>query len=95
MARLREQPPTEVAGLAVARTDDLSLGSGGLPPTDGLRYLLEEGSRIIVRPSGTEPKLKVYLEVVEPVSSDLSTARKVAAARLTAIRTAMEELTRL
>ena len=95
MARLRDQPPTEVAGLAVVRTDDLALGSDALPPTDGLRYHLEEDSRIIVRPSGTEPKLKVYLEAIEPVSSDLSTAREVAAARLTAIRTAMEELTQL
>ncbi|WP_406831913.1 phospho-sugar mutase [Pedococcus sp. KACC 23699] len=95
MTRLREESPTEVAGLAVTRTDDLSLGSDALPPTDGLRYLLEDDSRIIVRPSGTEPKLKVYLEVIEPVSSDLSTAREVAAARLTAIRSAMEELTRI
>ncbi|MGA8978786.1 MAG: phospho-sugar mutase, partial [Pedococcus sp.] len=71
------------------------LGSEALPPTDGLRYFLEDDSRIIVRPSGTEPKLKVYLEVIEPASSDLRTARQVAAERLTAIRTAMEELTRL
>ena len=95
MARLRDQPPAEVAGLAVSRTDDLALGSAALPPTDGLRYHLEDGSRIIVRPSGTEPKIKVYLEVIEPASSDLTTARKVAAQRLTAIRTAMEGLTRL
>ena len=54
-----------------SRTDDLSAGSEALPPTDGLRYYLEDDSRIIVRPSGTEPKLKVYLEVIEPVSSDL------------------------
>ncbi|GAA2739544.1 phospho-sugar mutase [Pedococcus aerophilus] len=95
MTRLREQPPAEVAGLAVSRTDDLSLGSEALPPTDGLRYFLEDDSRIIVRPSGTEPKLKVYLEVIEPVSSDLTTARDAAAERLTAIRTAMEGLTRV
>src|SRR6478672_12031595 len=95
MTRLREQSPTEVAGLAVSRTDDLALGSDTLPPTDGLRYLLEDDSRIIVRPSGTEPKLKVYLEVIEPVSADLVTARKAAAARLAAIRTAMEELTQV
>ena len=43
-------------------------GDGGLPPTDGLRYLLADGSRVIVRPSGTEPKVKVYLEVIEPVA---------------------------
>jgi phosphomannomutase len=95
MARLREHPPTEIAGTTVARTDDLSAGSEGLPPTDGLRYFLDDDSRIIVRPSGTEPKLKVYLEVIEPVTADLKKARKVAAKRLAAIRAAMEELTRV
>ena len=56
-----------MAGVAVARADDLARGDGGLPPTEGLRYYLADDSRVIVRPSGTEPKLKVYLEVVEPV----------------------------
>ena len=66
-----------------------------LPPTDGLRYLLDDGSRIIVRPSGTEPKLKVYLEVVEPVAKrkKLDNARAAAADRLAALRSAMAELT--
>ncbi|MGW5129876.1 phospho-sugar mutase [Streptomyces sp. NPDC004135] len=68
MNRLREQPPTELAGLPVTRTDDLTQGTDTLPPTDGLRYTLE-GARVIVRPSGTEPKLKCYLEVVVPVAS--------------------------
>jgi phosphomannomutase len=95
MSRLRDNPPAHVAGTAVSRTDDLAEGSEALPPTDGLRYYLADDSRIIVRPSGTEPKLKVYLEVIEPVSSDLTTARKVAAERLAGIRTAMEGLTQL
>ncbi|NEE26136.1 phospho-sugar mutase, partial [Streptomyces sp. SID7982] len=67
MARLREQPPTALAGLAVTSAEDLSQGTDRLPPTDGLRYQLE-GARVIVRPSGTEPKLKCYLEVVVPVA---------------------------
>ncbi|MBK3554034.1 phospho-sugar mutase [Streptomyces sp. MBT61] len=67
MARLREQPPTALAGLAVTSAEDLSRGTDRLPPTDGLRYQLE-GARVIVRPSGTEPKLKCYLEVVVPVA---------------------------
>jgi phosphomannomutase len=95
MTRLRDTPPTDVAGIAVSRADDLAKGSDSLPPTDGLRYFLDDDSRIIVRPSGTEPKLKVYLEVIEPVTSELRTARKVAAERLAAIRTAMEALTQL
>ena len=41
--------------------------SADLPPTDGLRFLMADGSRVIARPSGTEPKLKCYLEVVVPV----------------------------
>ena len=64
MASLRSAPPKELAGLAVTLLDDLSLGSPGLPPTDGLRLSLDGDTRIIVRPSGTEPKLKCYIEVV-------------------------------
>lgn len=68
MRRLRETPPTALAGLPVTSAEDLSLGTDALPPTDGLRYHLT-GARVIVRPSGTEPKLKCYLEVVVPVRS--------------------------
>ncbi len=56
MARLRATPPTELGASAVERADDLSAGSDDLPPTDGLRYYLADGSRVVVRPSGTEPK---------------------------------------
>lgn len=94
MDRLRSAPPAEVAGIAVARLDDLALGEGGLPPTEGLRWYLEDDSRIIVRPSGTEPKLKVYLEVIEPVGGgDLGEARQRAATRLRGLRAAYEILT--
>ncbi|MBA2949027.1 phospho-sugar mutase [Streptomyces himalayensis] len=87
MRRLREQPPTRLGGLAVTRTEDLTQGTEMLPPTDGLRYTLE-GARVIVRPSGTEPKLKCYLEVVVPVGSrdDLGAARATAAELLGAVR---------
>ncbi|MEU6391506.1 phospho-sugar mutase [Streptomyces sp. NPDC046939] len=87
MRRLREQPPTELAGLAVTRAEDLSAGANGLPPTDGLRYTLD-GARVVVRPSGTEPKLKCYLEVVVPVPDHaaLPTARSTATDRLTALK---------
>ncbi|WP_295699030.1 phospho-sugar mutase [Lapillicoccus sp.] len=97
MARLRAAPPTSVAAIDVARRDDLARGDGGLPPTDGLRFFLADDSRVIVRPSGTEPKVKVYLEVIEPVVSaaELATARHTAAVRLAAIRTEFETLTSL
>ncbi|MQY14882.1 putative phosphomannomutase [Streptomyces sp. RB5] len=88
MDRLRSSPPSSLAGLPVTSAEDLSVGSPSLPPTDGLRYRLGgdpsrgiSGARVIVRPSGTEPKLKCYLEVVAPVSSadGLRGARAVAA----------------
>jgi phosphomannomutase len=88
MARLRATPPTELGGLAVERVDDLSAGSPELPPTEGLRYLLADGARVVVRPSGTEPKLKCYLEVVVPVDPEdgVDAARIAAAGRLDALR---------
>jgi phosphomannomutase len=87
MGRLREHPPTHLAGLPIIRTDDLTRGTDKLPPTDGLRYTLD-GARVIVRPSGTEPKLKCYLEVVVPVAAhaDLPAARTRATALLARIK---------
>ena len=97
MERLRSAPPTQVAGVAVVQLDDLARGDGGLPPTDGLRFFLADQSRVIVRPSGTEPKVKVYLEAIEPVSGreDLAAARARAGSQLAAIRTTFEALTRI
>ena len=65
MAALRASPPSEVAGVAVARVRDLAQGADGLAPHDCLTWWLEDGTRIMFRPSGTEPKLKVYLQVLE------------------------------
>ncbi|MFD7654114.1 phospho-sugar mutase [Actinosynnema sp. NPDC059797] len=73
MARLRAEPP---AGFTF---EDL------LPDADVVR-LTREGTRVVVRPSGTEPKLKAYLEVVEPVPGDLPAARSRAADRLAELR---------
>ncbi|MFD3872450.1 phospho-sugar mutase [Streptomyces sp. NPDC058623] len=79
MAALRAEPPVSLAGLRVVSAEDLAVGSAALPPTDGLRYHLDGAhqARVIVRPSGTEPKLKCYLEVVVPVADadDLVPAR--------------------
>jgi phosphomannomutase len=87
MERLRAAPPRELGGLAVEGVDDLALGSADLPPTDGLRFRLADGARVVVRPSGTEPKLKCYLEVVVPVDDEagVDAARISAAARLDAL----------
>jgi phosphomannomutase len=86
MDRLRAAPPESLGGHKVEQVDDLTEGAGGLPPTDGLRYHLADGARVVVRPSGTEPKLKCYLEVVIPVSTDdVREARAAASADLAAI----------
>ena len=96
MARLRAEPLSTVAGVGVSHVDDLAAGDGGLPPTEGLRYFLADDSRIIVRPSGTEPKLKVYLEVIESVvEDDLAGARSRAAERLAGVRSEFEAATAL
>jgi phosphomannomutase len=63
MHTIRTTPPKELAGLTATFTD-MSLGSKDLMPTDGLRFDLADGRRVIIRPSGTEPKLKCYLEAV-------------------------------
>jgi phosphomannomutase len=71
LADLRINPPQELAGRAVESIDDLAAPTDGLPPTDGIRLWLSGGVRIIIRPSGTEAKLKCYIEVIAP---DKSTA---------------------
>jgi phosphomannomutase len=79
MARLRQSPPTELAGVAVT-SEDL------LPGADVFR-LRGEGLRVVVRPSGTEPKLKAYLEIVTPVDGPdgLADAKTAARKRLAAL----------
>lgn len=95
MARLREHPPAALAGLKIATAEDLSAGTADLPPTDGLRYRLQGddargigSARVVVRPSGTEPKIKCYLEVVVPVAdaAGLPAARATAADTLAAVK---------
>lgn len=85
-AALRASPWTELAGTAVTGTTDYAVPTGGLPATDLLAFALADGSRVLVRPSGTEPKLKVYVEVVVPVGAPgIAPARAEAAERLRAL----------
>ena len=72
MAALRESPPAVLAGSPVDSVRDLAEGLDGLPPTDGVVLLTADDTRVIVRPSGTEPKIKCYIEVVSPVDPDAS-----------------------
>ena len=64
LTSLRQSPPREIAGRAVKSIDDLAAPQDGLPPTDGLRIWLDGGVRVIIRPSGTEAKMKCYIEVI-------------------------------
>ncbi|MEO5317134.1 phospho-sugar mutase [Arthrobacter sp. CC3] len=84
MNRLRVSPPESFGGSAVETFKDLADGSENLPPTDGLLYLTKDLSRVIIRPSGTEPKLKCYLEVIRSAGSaaELPEARQAARAAL-------------
>ncbi|QOD04584.1 phospho-sugar mutase [Pseudarthrobacter sp. BIM B-2242] len=87
MNRLRVSPPEAFGSSAVESFVDLAEGSGQLPPTDGLLYLTRDQTRVIIRPSGTEPKLKCYLEVLHPVESaaELPEARQAARLALDAV----------
>lgn len=90
-------PPTSIAGLPVLGVDNLAEGVDGLPPTTGLRLWLlgppteSPRVRVIVRPSGTEPKAKCYVEVVLPPAAPLGPARAAASARADAVMAAMTE----
>ena len=87
MQRLRSSPPTSLGGVDVATVDDLADGYQGLPATDGIRLGLGETGRVICRPSGTEPKLKNYVEVVVPVGDSMAVARSEADRLITGIKT--------
>jgi len=63
MRTLRANPPKELAGKRLTFTD-MAIGSEALPATDGLMFVLSDNRRVIIRPSGTEPKLKCYLQAV-------------------------------
>ncbi len=91
--RLRTHPPGEIAGLAVLSVTDYQDRSGMLPATDMLAFELAGGDRVIARPSGTEPKLKAYIETVEAVhAGDLGAARRRAHDRLGRISEAVRPL---
>lgn len=83
MAALRTSPPSVLAGSPVDSVRDLAEGLDGLPPTDGVVLLTADDTRVIVRPSGTEPKVKCYIEVVSAVDPDAS-ANTLSAARVAA-----------
>nr|MBA2497001.1 phospho-sugar mutase [Acidimicrobiia bacterium] len=91
VGRLVADPPASLGGLAVIGVDDLRAG-GPLPPSDVVRLRLT-GGRVLLRPSGTEPKLKAYVEAVVPVvDDDIATARVAAEAAIDAVLTDLDPL---
>jgi phosphomannomutase len=91
MARLRANPPKLVGGAKVASVDDFEFGFGGFPPNDILRIWMKDGSRIVVRPSGTEPKLKVYIDA-SSTEGDARARVADAEARVAILDAGMREL---
>ncbi len=91
MGRLRAAPPATLGSEPVTGVTDLAAGGTGLPCSDVLTFRLP-GARVVIRPSGTEPKIKAYLEVVEPVPAALAAARAAAAARLAPLRAGVAAL---
>ncbi|MFD4423064.1 phospho-sugar mutase [Agromyces sp. NPDC058484] len=93
MARLRASPPSSIGGIRVERIEDLAGGFGALPPSDVLRVVLDGGARVMVRPSGTEPKLKVYIDAVSETGT-VAERRAAASDAVAALETGMRELVR-
>jgi phosphomannomutase len=94
MARFRAEPPAQLAGTAIERVVDLARGEGGFPPSDVLVFKLAGGRRVIMRPSGTEPKLKSYYEVRVAVreGEPIAEARARGLAELGKLRDAHQQL---
>ena len=73
LARLRKNPPQSIGGFALTQADDLERPTDGLPPTNGLRYWFGPNLRVIIRPSGTEAKMKCYIELCAPQNEAILT----------------------
>lgn len=105
MHNLRKRPPEEIAGRRVATVGDVStgeikdvttgavVGRYDLPKSDVLTFTLDDGAKVIARPSGTEPKIKFYILVREP-GDDLAQARRNAEAKIKAVMANLDELSR-
>jgi phosphomannomutase len=72
MQSYRNNPPTAIADLQVVKGEDFLPGILSLPSSNVIRFWLADNSKIVIRPSGTEPKVKIYVEVSSPPTSDLA-----------------------
>jgi phosphomannomutase len=75
---LRASPPDSLGGVRVSGVIDLAHGWRRLPPTDGVLFTLDQLGRVIVRPSGTEAKVKAYVELTPPQEGSLDEQRALA-----------------
>ncbi len=94
MSRLREALPADFAGVEVTEAIDLLGGSRDLPPADVLVFVLGERGTVKLRPSGTEPKLKAYIEVraLARVRGELQAARAEAARMAERLKRAVQSI---
>jgi phosphomannomutase len=94
MAGFRKDAPVRIGEFAVSKALDYQAGVGALPKADVVAYELEGGSRVTLRPSGTEPKIKIYFELKEAVGEGeaISAARARGEQRLSALEAACLEL---
>jgi phosphomannomutase len=103
MDKLRASPPSEIGGIAVVSHSDVKTGKGTrngkpfavtLPSSDVLIDELEDQSRVIARPSGTEPKIKIYFDVCQPVGEGepIATAEAKATEKLELLKKAFAKL---
>lgn len=85
MAGLRASMPERFGDARVRSAEDLASGPGGMPPSDVLRFELEDDARVIVRPSGTEPKLKAYVDVRGSSADDAATRLRALSSAVRAV----------
>ncbi|MBN2177736.1 MAG: phospho-sugar mutase [Demequinaceae bacterium] len=82
VARILASPPASLGGSPVASVEDASAGLDGLSSANGVRIFTDAGTRVVVRPSGTEAKIKAYVEVIRPIVDDLVLDRQMARATM-------------
>jgi phosphomannomutase len=92
---MRATPPTSLGSLTVTEAVDLNDGWRGLGPTDGVALVLGELGRVIVRPSGTEPKVKAYVEITPYAEGTLEDQRRAAGLVIEGVRETLEALLRV
>ena len=96
MKKLRNNPPAEIAGITVATVRDYSKGAElngiQLPPSDVLQFVLEDGSMVTARPSGTEPKIKFYISCRDVPGRNLQEARETVDKKVEAIEAVIKKV---